>query len=188
MSKPSDFMSDIHDERAARIASEIYSCFHPDTGLDVEYDRLHNLLAAEFRADAEKLSKLTCRQCFENLKAELTSLRAENERLLESIRVRPLCEAGGCPHEIDADDLRARLEQAENDNKDLSEAVDGAIKDREYFNAKLEQAEKALESFAETYPCYCAQNYPGVTEYHGHDCQSAVVQEFVAQFMARDKP
>jgi hypothetical protein len=39
-----------------------------------------------------------------------------------------------------------------------------------------------LSDFADSYRCLCARNYPGSTEYHGHDCQSAVVQEFVVQF------
>lgn len=43
-------------------------------------------------------------------------------------------------------------------------------------------APKELKQFAKDYPCHCAQNYPGSTAYHGHDCENAVVQDFVAQW------
>jgi hypothetical protein len=41
-----------------------------------------------------------------------------------------------------------------------------------------------LEQFAKDYPCHCAERYPGSTAYHGHDCENATVQEFVARFAA----
>jgi len=41
---------------------------------------------------------------------------------------------------------------------------------------------KELEEFAKAYRCYCKENYPGATEYHGHDCLNEAVQEFVAEF------
>lgn len=44
----------------------------------------------------------------------------------------------------------------------------------------------SLEQFAKDYPCLCAENYPGTTAYHGHDCQNEVVQEFVAQWQGRE--
>ncbi len=49
------------------------------------------------------------------------------------------------------------------------------------------EEEDELTTFAEMYPCLCAQNYPGSTAYHGHDCQTEVVQEFVAQFIAKKR-
>ncbi len=42
-----------------------------------------------------------------------------------------------------------------------------------------------LIKFAEEYGCNCAHNYPGTTEYHGHDCENDVVQEFVEQWLSR---
>jgi hypothetical protein len=52
---------------------------------------------------------------------------------------------------------------------------------------ELAEARERLEQFAAGYHCGCAHRYPGSTEYHGHDCENEVVQEFVAQFLAAKK-
>jgi len=46
----------------------------------------------------------------------------------------------------------------------------------------MEKHIKELKAFAETYPCGCSQRYRGTTNYHGLDCETAVVQEFVEQY------
>lgn len=52
---------------------------------------------------------------------------------------------------------------------------------------QLDRERGALTQFAEQYPCHCAINYPGSTEYHSYDCRNAVVQEFVAQYQSREQ-
>ena len=56
------------------------------------------------------------------------------------------------------------------------------IKDAEITRLRDELA--SIEQFAESWPCHCAENYPGATMYHGQDCQTAVAVEFVAQWRA----
>lgn len=49
-------------------------------------------------------------------------------------------------------------------------------------NLRIELA--SIEQFAESWPCHCAENYPGAIMYHGRDCQTAIAIEFVAQWRA----
>lgn len=63
------------------------------------------------------------------------------------------------------------------------------LKDVDAIAAEIAKAGKpltvTLEQFATDYPCHCAENYPGTTKYHGHDCENEVVQEFVAQWQSK---
>jgi len=47
----------------------------------------------------------------------------------------------------------------------------------------MEEHIKQLIVFAETYPCDCSQRYRGTTNYHGLDCETEIVQEFVEQYI-----
>lgn len=89
-----------------------------------------------------------------------------------------------CPayYNAEIDQLRAKLVEAQQENFDLrirwtkmTDLASHNLNEREAASVRLEQ-------FAKDYPCDCAENYPGTTMYHGHDCQNDVVQEFVAQF------
>ena len=55
----------------------------------------------------------------------------------------------------------------------------------EAAKAELAQAAARLKRFASAYPCGCAGNYPGSLNYHGPDCENALAQDFVTDYLAQ---
>lgn len=117
----------------------------------------------------ERIAKpLGCLAITDDVESEIARLKAENAEhehlanIMGSGWGHPSpCDLGPlCPY-CEIDRLRAALDAAERKQRGLSQ-------------------------FAESYPCHCAENYPGSTEYHGHDCQNEIAQEFVAQFLASE--
>ena len=118
----------------------------------------------------------------ESLKAKLAEAEKRHDDLWEMDRK----VIGELKADHDAEFVRG-LERA----KEIAAICSGtAATAADWIAAEIAEAGKepptvTLEQFAKDYPCHCAENYPGLTPYHGQDCQNDVVQEFVAQWQSK---
>jgi len=103
-------------------------------------------------------------------------VQAKNDAIAAEIAIRPEITAFKA--------LKAKLAEAERERDDwkIAHALEDEMGSR--LVVERDAAFVRLEQFAADYPCHCAKNYPGTTRYHGHDCENAVVQDFVAEFVA----